>query len=105
MAKYVFGYHGGSGMAGTEEEMAAVMAAWEAWYGQIGAALVDGGAPFGASKTVAADGSTSDGGGANPLTGYTVVQADSIDAAVAMAKGCPILSAGGSVEVAEAVDM
>ncbi len=104
MPKYVFAYHGG-GMAETEEEMAAVMKAWEDWYGSLGEAVADGGAPVGAAKTVAADGSVTDGGGANPLTGYTVVEADDLDAAVGMAKGCPILTSGGSVEVAETIDM
>ena len=46
-----------------------------------------------------------EGGGSNPLTGYTIVTADDLDAAVAMAKGCPILSSGGSVEVAETIEM
>lgn len=104
MANYVFAYHGG-GMAETEEEQAAVMAKWEAWYGDLGSAIVDGGAPIGGSKTVASDGSVSDGGGANPLSGYTVVSAGDLDSAVALAKGCPILESGGSVEVAETIDM
>ncbi len=104
MAKYMFAYHGG-GTPETEEEGARVMAAWTSWYENLGAAIVDGGAPTGAAKTIAADGSVSDGGGANPLTGWTVVQANSLDDAVALAKGCPILDDGGSVEVAEAIDM
>lgn len=104
MANYVLAYHGG-GMPETEEEGRKVMAAWEAWYGELGSSLVDGGAPTGQAKTVAPDGSVHDGGGANPLSGYTVVSASSIDEAVALAKGCPIVSAGGSIEVAEALDM
>lgn len=104
MSKFVFGYHGGGG-AETTEDMDAVMAAWDRWYGEIGTALVDGGAPFGQLRTVSHDGAVAEGGGANPLSGYTIVEAPDIDAAVALAKGCPILTAGGSVEVAEAVDM
>ncbi len=104
MANYLLAYHGG-GMPETEEEGAAVMAAWEAWYGKLGAAIVDGGAPTGQAKTVAADGTVSDGGGANPVSGYTVISAGDFDAATALAKGCPILAEGGSVEVAETVDM
>lgn len=104
MSKYVFAYHGG-GMAETPEEQAAVMQAWERWYGELGGALADGGAPIGRAQTVATDGSVAEGGGANPLSGYTIVTADDLDAAVAMAKGCPILSSGGSVEVAETIEM
>jgi hypothetical protein len=34
-----------------------------------------------------------------------LVEAKDYEDAVARAKGCPLLSAGGSVEVAEAMDM
>ena len=104
MAKYLLAYHGG-GMAETEEEQARVMGLWNDWYGQLGASIVDGGAPTAFAKSVAADGSVSDGGGSNPVTGYTVVEADNIDDAVAKASGCPIRESGGSIEVAELIDM
>ncbi len=103
MTNYVFAYHGG-GAPGSPEEGAKVMEKWNAWYGSMGEAVVDGGAPVGMSKTVSSNG-VADGGGSNPLSGYTVVSADSIEAACEMAKGCPILDDGGSVEVAEKIDM
>ena len=106
MGKYVFVYHGGATPdTTTEEERAAIMAEWEAWMGGLGAALTDPGNPIMLSKTVAADGTVTDGGGANPVTGYSFVEANSLDGAVAFAKGCPIFDSGGSVEVAEAIAM
>jgi hypothetical protein len=104
MAKYALIFHGG-GVPETEEEGAAVMAAWGTWMEGLGAALTDPGNAFGNSTTVGSDGSTSPGGGANPASGYSLLEADSLEAAVTLAKGCPILSAGGSVEVAETIDM
>jgi hypothetical protein len=81
------------------------MAAWMKWMEGIGADLVDGGNPAGMSKTVSADGITDDGG-PNPVSGYSLVNAADMDAACAIAKGCPILEGGsGTVEVAEAMDM
>ncbi len=104
MAKFVFVYHGG-GKPSSPEEGEKVMAAWMSWYGTMGDAVVDPGAPVGMSKTVSASG-VADDGGANPTSGYTVVTAADKDAAVAMAKGCPILDGGqGTVEVAEAMEM
>ncbi len=103
MAEYLFVYHGG-GMPDTPEEGARVMAAWQAWYGAMGEAVSQGGAPVGMSKTVSGSGVTDDGG-ANPASGFTVVTADSHDAAVEMAKGCPILESGGTVEVAACMEM
>jgi hypothetical protein len=104
MAKYALIYHGGSSPE-TEEEGAAVMAAWGAWMQGLGSALVDQGNPFGSATTINSDGSTTDGGGANPASGYSLVDADSLEAAVVLAKDCPIFAGGGSVEVAETLDM
>ncbi|MFL4469434.1 YciI family protein [Tateyamaria armeniaca] len=104
MPKFMFAYHGG-GMPETPEEGARMMAAWNDWYADMGEALVDGGAPVGQSMTVSKSGVASDGG-ANPLSGYTVVQADTIETACEMAKGCPMIADGsGSVEVAPVIDM
>ncbi|KAJ57402.1 hypothetical protein ACMU_02545 [Actibacterium mucosum KCTC 23349] len=104
MPKFAFVYHGG-GMPETPEEGAKVMAAWTAWYGNMGESLVDGGAPVAQSHTVSADGVV-ENGGANPVSGYTIVSADDYAAACEMAKGCPMVQDGsGSVEVAQLVDM
>jgi hypothetical protein len=103
MAKYVFAYTGGS-MPETEEQGAAVMAAWTAWLGGLGEAVVDGGNPFGPSASIAADGSVSDGGSSH-LGGYSIITADSLSAATTLAKDCPQLTAGGTVDVYETVEM
>ena len=103
MANYLLVYHGG-GMPETDEEGARVLAAWGEWMGGLGAAMLDGGNPVGQAATVGAGGSVESGGGPNPVTGYTIVTAESLDAAVAMVTGCPILDSGGTVEVCETFD-
>ncbi len=103
MAKYVLAYRGGS-MPETPAAQEAVMAAWGAWFEQLGGSVLDGGSPFGASKSVASDGSMNDGGDAG-LSGYSILTADSLAVAADLAKGCPVLTAGGSVDVYEAMDM
>jgi hypothetical protein len=60
--------------------------------------------PIAFAKTVATDGSVSDGA-TNSLTGYSIVNADNVDSACEIAKGCPVLSHDGNVEVAETLDM
>ena len=104
MAKYLFVYHGGDHPE-TEEDVAAVLDAWGNWLGSMGAAVVDGGNPVGMNHTVSPDGSVRDNGGANPASGYGLFEAADLDDALAKARGCPILEAGGSVEVAECIDM
>lgn len=104
MPNFVFAFHGG-GMPETPEEGERMMAAWMAWYGAMGDKVVDAGAPVGKSKTVGKSG-IADNGGANPLTGYTVVSAETIEEACEMAKGCPMVVDGsGSVEVAQVQEM
>ena len=103
MSKFMFAYHGGK-MPETPEEGAKMMAAWEAWYKDMGESLVDGGNPVGMSKTVSSGG-VEDNGGAHPLSGDTLISADSIEVACDMAKGCPMLESGGTVEVAPVIEM
>ncbi len=104
MAKYLFVYHGGSA-PDTEEEGQKVMDAWGAWLGNMGSAVIDGGNPVGKSTTVHPDGSVTHDGGANPTSGYTLVEASNLNDAIGKARGCPILGSGGSIELAEAFDM
>ncbi len=103
MAKYIFAYHGGKAPS-SPEEGEKVMAQWQAWFGGLGSAVIDGGNPVGMSKTVSGSG-VADDGGANPISGFSLVEAADIDAAAAMAKDCPMIADGGSVEVAECFDM
>jgi hypothetical protein len=101
MAKFVLVYRGGSGMAAPEEQDAA-MAAWMSWFGSLGDAVVDPGAPFGPSGVLSPDGSTGTSG-PSQLTGYSILSADSLDEATTKAKGCPVLPDGGTVEIYEAL--
>ena len=102
MANYLLAYTGGS-TPDTDDARDAQMAAWGKWFQDLGAAVVDGGNPFGASKRIA-DGSVSDGASSG-LTGYSVLTAADLDAATELAKGCPVFSVGGSVEVYETLEV
>ena len=100
MAEYVLLYRGGE-MPETDEDRATVMKAWDVWMHQLGPALKDGGNPFapGAARTIAADGTAREGAGST--SGYSILTADSLDAATEMAKGCPVLQGGAEIEVYE----
>jgi len=104
MAKYLLVYHGGGGMAATEEERNRVMAAWGEWMGRVGDKLKDPGNPAGATRTIGADGSVNEGG-ADPVSGYSIIEAGSMDEAVELTRGCPVLTGGGTVEIAETFDV
>ena len=102
MAKFVYVYTGGQS-ASTPQEQEAVMGKWMAWFGELGSAVKDGGNPFGASATVRPGGAIASGEG--KAGGYSIIEADSLESATTLAKGCPTLDHGGSVEVYEALDM
>ncbi len=102
MSYYVFAYHGGE-IPESPEEGAKHMAKWKAWVDGLGDAVVNPGTPLGMSKTVSSGG-VSDDGGSNPLVGFSIVKADSMDVALEMAKGCPFVEMG-TIEVAEVKEM
>ncbi|TMC31769.1 MAG: hypothetical protein E6I84_01920 [Chloroflexi bacterium] len=103
MPNYLLAYHGGGGMAQDQAERDKLMAKWGKWFQDLGPALVDGGNPVMRAKTITSKGSVSEGGGQNPISGYSLIKANDLESAVKLAGGCPVLSGGGSVEVGEVV--
>ena len=102
MPNFIFAYHGGK-KPESPEAGAAQMERWKSWIEDLGDAMVNPGTPLGMSKTVSADGVTDDGG-SNPLSGYSIVKANSMDDALEMAKSCPFVEMG-TIEVAEQFEM
>jgi hypothetical protein len=75
------------------------IAAWTTWFQSMGAQVRDIGKPVFSRATVGSS------GGGTPLGGYSLVTAQSLDEAVTLAKDCPIVAAGGGVEVGELADL
>ncbi len=101
MASYVISYFGEPSFA-SPEEGAQYQQKWLAWANNLGDALTTPAMPLGAPQIVKSTGVTA--GERSGLTGYSIVQADSMAAAVAMAQACPHLE-HGFFEVAELMDM
>lgn len=99
MKKFLLTYYGGTQPA-SKEEGDKVMAAWQTWMDGMGSALVDAGFPImPGAKRVNAGMEVSEGH--SGINGYTIIQAESMDDAVEIAKECPHLEAGGDVEIIE----
>lgn len=60
---------------------------------------------IGQVRTISSDGQVSEAGGAAAVSGYTILEAGSVDAAVQIANGCPVLPGGASIEVAETFEV
>ena len=105
MANYLLLYSGGS-MPEGEAEQAKVMEAWTGWFGTLGDKLVDGGNPFsGQAKRISGNGSVADEGHGHRHTGYSILKAGSLDEAVKLAKGCPVLGGGAEIDVYETFEV
>ena len=102
MSEYIIAYHGGR-TPESPEEGARQRAKWQAWVEGLGDAVVNPGTPLGQSRIVSSAG-VSDNGGPDSLTGFSIVIADGMDAALEMAKACPFLDIG-TIEVAEVMEM
>jgi hypothetical protein len=87
----------------TPEQMAAGMAAWQAWREKCGGAVLDIGAPLDKSTTVAGGAVSS---GKSSITGYSFLQAASVEEAAELMKQHPHFHMpGSSVEVLECIPM
>ncbi|MEO7373411.1 MAG: hypothetical protein ABIW36_05820, partial [Terrimesophilobacter sp.] len=86
MSKFIYIYKGPATPMDqfTEEQSAEQTAAWGAWMGKVGGAMVDGGAPFGERASLVDDGTEKP---ASELQGYTIVEAADLGAAKALAEG------------------
>ena len=100
MSRFLVTYHGGGMPEGAEARQEA-MAAFAQWVSRTGKALLDPGAPLGPSKTVS-KGSITDGPASGPSAGYSVLEADDIDAAVELVRSHPFVERGGSLQVTAA---
>ncbi|MBL1438143.1 MAG: hypothetical protein COB08_018320 [Rhodobacteraceae bacterium] len=97
MPEFIIIYHGFD-QPDSKEAGEAARGRWAKWMQDLGENIVNFGTPFKAPTIIGKDGSTRAGG----LSGYSVVKAESMDAAMEIAKACPHLEMG-EVEVAELV--
>ncbi|OUS35736.1 hypothetical protein A9R01_06650 ['Osedax' symbiont bacterium Rs2_46_30_T18] len=115
MNEYMLVYQGGDpdwAKNSTPEEMGAAMAQWGAWMGGLQAKeqLVSGGSPLHYSgKNIDSDKVVTDIAASELkelVSGYSIIKAASIDAAVEIAQQCPIFNhAGVKVQVREIQQM
>jgi hypothetical protein len=67
-----------------------IMEAWGKWFESIGDKM-EGGSPLGAGREITHAGTKELSRGADSITGYTIINAESLDEAEKIAKACPIV--------------
>ena len=74
------------------------------WLASLGDTVVIPTIPLKDTSTVSPDGTVREGG-SSAMSGFSIIKADSIEAALAIAQACPFLEIGGSLEVSELMQM
>ena len=103
MSQYVITYLGGD-QPSTPEAGKQHFEKYQTWLASLGEAAISPMNPFKDTQTVSPDG-TVKAGSSTAMSGYTVLEADSMEKALEIAKACPFLDIGGSLEVSELVQM
>jgi hypothetical protein len=96
MEKFLLSYYGGK-METDPKKAQALIGVWMKWVKDQGKAVIDSGNPTMPGKMVSGGGVKSVGPKA--VMGYSIIQAADLDAAVAVAKSSPQITAGGQIEV------
>ena len=104
MTQYMITYIGTPKHPATPEEGQQHMANYKAWLASLGETAVSPANPIKNTSTVNPDGTVT-AGTTTSMSGFTIVEADSDEAALAIAKACPYLDIGGSLEVSEMIKM
>ena len=103
MANFMIAYYGGNQPASKEEGMAQ-MEKWKAWVANLGDKVVNPGTPITGTKIVTST-DVRDEKDPNAMKGYAVVKADSLEAAVKIAKSDPFLNNDGTIRVSQMMEM
>ncbi len=103
MARYMITYLGGDQPASPEEGKQHY-AKYKEWLSSLGDSVVSPANPLKNTNTVNSDGIVTNGS-TTSMSGYTIIEAVSMETALEIAKACPFLDIGGSLEVSELIQM
>lgn len=103
MPRFMLSYLGGNHPSSPEQGQQH-FARYMDWLNGLGEAAVSPANPLANTHCVAPDGSHTEGS-QTTMSGFTIIEADSMEAALAIARACPFLDLDGSLEVSELMPM
>lgn len=103
MSKFIISYLGGN-IPSNPEESAKHLTNYKEWLSSLGDSIISAANPLKDTHTINPDGSVTDGS-TTAMSGFTIIEAGSIETAIEMVKTCPFLELGGSLEVSELMQM
>ena len=103
MPRYMISYLGGE-QPSNPEEGERHFAKYRQWLSSLGDAAISPANPLRNTTTVNSDG-TITGASTTSMSGFTIVDVDSMEQALEIARACPFLEIGGRLEVSELMPM
>lgn len=103
MSKYIITYLGGD-KPSSPEEGKQHFSKYMNWLSSLGNSAISPANPLKNTSRVNSDGSVTSGGETS-MSGFTIIETDSMESALSIAKSCPFLEIGGSLEVSELIQM
>jgi uncharacterized protein (DUF302 family) len=100
MSRFLATYHG-SDMPADPQLMAQAKAAFQAWVEQAGPAIVDAGAPVRTVTQVSSGAPMA----AAQIGGYSIIEAETPDAAATMLEKHPYVGRGGTLQVNQILEV
>ena len=102
MAQFIIVYLGDEQPANPEEAKEH-MEKYREWLKSLDDSLVSALNPLKDTHVVGANGATN--GSSTAMSGFTIIEASSIEAAVELSRSCPFMDIGGTLEVSELMQM
>jgi len=103
MKQFVLVYLGGN-QPSDPEQGSKHFEKYMGWLTSLGDTIVVPTIPLKDTTTVSSDGTIKQGG-SSAMSGFSIIKADSMQAALSIAQACPFLEIGGSLEVSELMEM
>ena len=103
MTQFVLVYLGGN-QPSSPEEANKHFSKYMEWLSSLGDSVVIPTIPLKDTTTVSSDGTVREGG-SSAMSGFTILKADSMEAAISIAQACPFLEIGGLLGGAEMMEM
>ena len=103
MAQYIITYLGGDHPSSPEEGKKH-FEKYKAWLSSLGGSVLSPANPLKDTNTINPDGTVTTGS-STTMSGYTIIEVDTMQDALDAAKACPFLEIGGSLEVSELIQM
>ena len=103
MKQFVLVYLGGN-QPSSPQEANAHFTKYMEWLTSLGESVVIPTIPLKDTTTVSPDGTVREGG-SSAMSGFSIIRAESMEAALSVAQNCPFLEIGGSLEVSEMMEM